>query len=215
MYNNFNFLWTPVGNQLINQLSWVIMRTYMYLSHCAPRGVANGGGGMRHHPTCQDLLVKLHCCQEKMRKGGAEKEEGKGKKKKEKKGKKGREEKKEREKRKRGRRGKKEKEKEKKRKKRSKGKKEEKREKGNKRNLEGRAERERGGKSLRGEGLGVGERGGVGCRHVEGAKKIRIDNYVLCQVNCVGILAQSSCTILMQKFEVGRPAIFFPLLYEL
>ena len=40
---------------------------------------------------------------------------------------------------------------------------------------------------------------------------------LLCRESCVDILARSSCTISMQKFEVGeiynvgRPAIFFPL----
>ena len=39
---------------------------------------------------------------------------------------------------------------------------------------------------------------------------------LLCRVSCVDILARSSCTLSMQKFEVGemfnvgRPAIFSP-----
>ena len=61
------------------------------------------------------------------------------------------------------------------------------------------------------------EKGVVGwSRLVEGARKTRV-NMLLCRVSCVGILARSSCTISMQKFEVGemyivgRPTSFFPL----
>ena len=52
----------------------------------------------------------------------------------------------------------------------------------------------------------------------QGSKK-DMGKYVLCRVSCVRILARSSCTIPMQKFEVGemyivgRPTSFFP--YEL
>ena len=61
--------------------------------------------------------------------------------------------------------------------------------------------------------------GVVGCsRLTEGARKTRIHvNMLLCRDSCVGILARSSCTISMQKFEVGemdnvgRPTSFFPL----
>ena len=78
--------------------------------------------------------------------------------------------------------------------------------------------RERGGKSLREEGGSKRERGFVGwSRLVQGARKTRDTNMLLCRVSCVGILARSSCTISIQKFEVdemynvGRPTrIFFP-----
>ena len=67
--------------------------------------------------------------------------------------------------------------------------------------------------------MGLKERRGlvVGwSRLVEGARKTRV-NILLCRVSCVGILARSSCTISMQKFEVGemyivvRPTSFFSL----
>ena len=67
--------------------------------------------------------------------------------------------------------------------------------------------------------MGVKERGVVGwSRLVKEAKKTRV-NMLLCRVSCVGIFARFSCTISMQKFEVGemyivgRPTSFFP--YEL
>ena len=65
--------------------------------------------------------------------------------------------------------------------------------------------------------MGVKERGG-GCgwsRLVKEARKTWV-NMLLCRVSCVGILARSSCTISMQKFEVGemyivgQPTSFFP-----
>ena len=73
--------------------------------------------------------------------------------------------------------------------------------------------RERGGKNLREEGVGVKERTRVvgWSRLVEGTRKM-----LLCRVSFVGTLARSSCTISMQKFEfgemyiVGRPTSFFP-----
>ena len=51
-------------------------------------------------------------------------------------------------------------------------------------------------------------------RLVKEARKTRL-NMLLCRVSCVGILARSSCTLSMQKFEigemyiVGRPTRFF------
>ena len=66
--------------------------------------------------------------------------------------------------------------------------------------------------------MGVKERGGCWgwwSRLVKGARKTRL-NMLLCLASCLGILARSSCTISMQKFEVGelyivgRPTRFFP-----
>ena len=152
----------------------------------------------------------------KKEKRGRGQREGKGKKRKKRKGKekkerkrKERKEKKERQKRKRGRRGKKGKE----RKERKGRRKEKQKKRGVKRGERGEVrtwEKRSGSKR---------EKGVVGCsRLVEGARKTRV-NMLLCRVSCVDVLARSSCTISIQKFEVGemyivgRPKSFFP--YEL
>ena len=53
--------------------------------------------------------------------------------------------------------------------------------------------------------MGVKERGVLLDRVVSSREQERLRvNMLLCRVSCVGILAGSSCTISMQKFEVGE-----------